>query len=141
MTNRLDSEEVGFSRGDHLRKRSYLREFGPAMALYVGTIVVTTSLGVDRSWKQWLFVGLNMLPVLLMAWAILRHLRRLDEFERLKTMEAMTVGFGVAMVTALGCALTASAGIGISALVAAWAPFMAGMAAWGLLACLYVRST
>jgi hypothetical protein len=132
MTNKLDKAEKGEAKGDRVRAHAYLRDFVPAMLLYGVTMVIAGTIGNDTTWKKWFFVGINLLPIGLVVRAVVRSIRRSDEFERLTQFKGMAIGFGVTMVTSLICAFMASAEIQISALVAGWAPFMTGMLAWGL---------
>jgi hypothetical protein len=133
MTNKLDSDDKGVSLGDKRRKRAYLKEFGPAMALYTIAIFSAAAIGRDTTAKKAFFVTATFLPVLLSAWAIIRQLRRQDEFERLMAYRAMSIAFGVTMLTSVFLALMTSADVKVSSDLAAWAPFMTGMTTWGLI--------
>ncbi len=134
MTNKLDSSDKGVSLGDKRRKRAYLKEFAPAMALYVIAIFTASAIGRDTAAKKALFVGATFIPILLVVIAVVRHVRRLDEFERLMTYRGMSIGFGVAMVTSVFFALMSSAGVKFDAGWAGWVPFMTGMTTWGIFA-------
>jgi heme/copper-type cytochrome/quinol oxidase subunit 4 len=140
MTKKLDSSDVGVSVGDRNRKRAYLREFIPAVALYVIAVVVTVTLGVDSNVKKAVFVVATFVPILMGVVAIARHLKRLDEFERTVTYRAMAVAFGAAMIVSVFIALLASSGLQIDSKVAAWAPFMVGMSTWAVLSVRHLSS-
>ncbi len=56
------------------------------------------------------------------------------------TYRAMSIGFGLAMVSSVFLALAKSAELDINTNVAAWAPFMIGMATWAIVAAQHVRS-
>ncbi len=132
MTNKLDKMEKGVAKGDRRRAYAYFRDFVPAMVLYVVTMLISVAVGNETTGKKWFFVGINLIPIALIVRAIVRAIRRADEFERLTQFKGMAVGFGAAMVTSLVCAFIASAEIRISAVVVGWAPFVAGMASWGV---------
>jgi heme/copper-type cytochrome/quinol oxidase subunit 4 len=140
MTKKLDSSDVGVSVGDRNRKRAYLREFIPAVALYVIAVVVTVTVGVDSNVKKAVFVVATFVPILMGVVAIARHLKRLDEFERTVTYRAMAVAFGAAMIVSVFIALLASSGLQIDGKVAAWAPFMVGMSTWAVLSVRHLSS-
>lgn len=140
MTNKLDRLDRGSSLGDKQRKRAYLREFVPAMVLYIMAIGATSAIGRDTTPKKVLFLCATFVPVLLVAIAIFRHIRRLDDFEKLMIFRAMAIGFGLAMVTSIFFALASSAGLEFNPDLSAWAPFMIGMTAWGVLAAQHLRS-
>jgi hypothetical protein len=140
MTKKLDSSDVGVSLGDRRRQRAYLKEFAPAMALYVVAVFVTATIGVDTVAKQALFVSATFVPALMQVAVIVRHLKRLDEFERVVTYRAMAISFGVAMVVSIFIALLASAGVEVNSKVAGWAPFMTGMTTWGVLSARHLAS-
>jgi hypothetical protein len=134
MTNKLDSSDRGESLGDKRRKRAYLKEFAPAMTLYVIAIFTASAIGRDTTAKKALFVSATYIPILMIVVAIVRHIRRQDEFERLMTYRGMSIGFGVAMLTSVFFALMSSAGVAFDAAWAGWIPFMTGMTTWGIFA-------
>jgi hypothetical protein len=142
MTNKLYSSDAdaGVSLGDRSRKRAYLREFLPVMVLYVIAVVVTVTIGRDTNAKKTIFVVATFIPILMGVVVIVRHLKRLDEFERIVTYRAMAVSFGVAMVVSVFIALFASSGLHVDSKIAAWAPFMVGMSTWGVLSARHLSS-
>jgi hypothetical protein len=90
-----------------LSSRRYLREFVPAMAGYVLSvpISITLLLRVELSPAVKVLVALlPVLPMLLVVWAILRNLQRLDELQqRIQTQAICVASTLVAMLTfALG---------------------------------------
>lgn len=81
-----------------------------------------------------------LLPVLWIVVAIARHLRRVDEFQRLLFLQSFTIGFGVAMLIALAVALLN--GVDVSTPSPEWLIFIGGMSAWGIsLAALSIRAS
>lgn len=73
-----------------------------------------------------------VLPALWMVRAVIRQLRRADEYQRLLQLEAMAAGFGVAMVVSLTVGFVGVGGVATRA--AGWIVYGAGMATWGLVA-------
>jgi hypothetical protein len=80
MTKKLDSSDVGVSVGDQRRKRAYLREFAPAMVLYVVAVFVSVTIGRDTAAKKTLLVNSQLagwapFMIGMTAWGVLsvRH--------------------------------------------------------------------
>jgi hypothetical protein len=77
--------------------RKYKMELSAALALYL--IVLTGSIifakpmadGVART----LLLLSPTIPLLLAVWAIARHMRRLDEFMRLRSLESLSIAAAV----------------------------------------------
>jgi hypothetical protein len=134
MTNKLDKQDRGVSLGEQRRNRAYYKEFGPAMAAYVCAVFVGVLIGNETPWKRVLFVAITFVPVLVGCVAMVRHVRRVDEFERLQVYRAMAISFGFTMVTSILLALITSAGIRLPVELLAWVPFTVGMTIWGAIA-------
>src|SRR4051812_6946035 len=86
------------------RQRSaYLRDFLPAIAGYGVVLAVVLALVGDEvdSAGEWTLLMLPVVPALWGVRAVVRHMRRIDEYQRLLQLEAMAAGFGVAMITAI----------------------------------------
>ena len=137
MTSNLDRSDQ--SRGDRARGRAYLREFVPAMLAYVLVVVLVTTFGDMSGTSPWRFVW-AVLPVLPMIWvaiAVVRHQRRLDDYQQRLTLQSLGVGFAVAMITALTMGLLAAAGLQTQ--LTAWIIFGAGMLGWAITSIIVVR--
>lgn len=137
MTNKLDTEtsqshEAGRSKRDQRVSRKYLKEFGLSMALYIAAIFGSKTLDPTTTTARVIAVAICTIPVLLGPWAIVRAIKRGDEYEKLVQYRGLSIGFATGMITSLVCALSLSFDLGLPALVAGWAPFMAGMTAWGI---------
>ncbi|WP_337062821.1 hypothetical protein [Kineococcus sp. G2] len=132
MTSKLDT--ANRSRGDRARAHAYLREFLPAMAAYVVVLVAVLTWGDvdgDSPWR-FLWALLPLLPVLAVARAVVRALRRSDEYAQLLQLRALAVGFAAAM---LACAVLGLLGVtGLVVPAAPWLVLGAGMASWGVAA-------
>jgi hypothetical protein len=73
--------------------KTYLAEFGGGLAVYIGSLA--GSMYGLRHWTlaaapRYLLALAPMVGVALCAWAIVRHVRRLDELRRRKELEALT---------------------------------------------------
>lgn len=130
------SIEPQFSEGDRDRLKTYHREFFPAVAVYLVTVFATVVfVGDDPAMPRRLLLLLPLLPALWAMRAVVRSLNRSDEFERLVQLEAMAVGFGVAMVASMTVGF-----LGMHAdpnrfnQVAPWIIFSVAVLAWGAVA-------
>ncbi len=72
---------------------AYLREMGLGMAVYISLLVVSIVYG--RGWapglERTLFLASPVIGVVLVCWAIARHVRRVDEYIRKETLENIAV--------------------------------------------------
>ncbi|CAH2794805.1 MAG: hypothetical protein CBARDMAM_3368 [uncultured Caballeronia sp.] len=89
---------------DKLARRYYV-EFCAAMAAYV--VVLMASLwvliryDVPDQWR-WAIAILPMVPMIFIAIAVLRQLRRVDELQRRIQFEALAIAFGSTALTTFG---------------------------------------
>jgi hypothetical protein len=130
MTSRLDSNRP--SAGDRTRARAYNREFWPGMAAYAVVLAAVLTWGDLDGTSPWRFVWAlaPVLPVAWTVWAVIRHERRIDEFQRLLLLQSIAVGFAVAMLSAVTLGFLAVAGLRLPD--APWFVFGAGMLGWAL---------
>jgi hypothetical protein len=111
MTSSLDSQRR--SQGDRAKARAYNREFWPGMvayALVLGAVLIWGGLDGHSPWR---FVW-ALAPVLPAAWTVhvvLRHVRRVDEYQKLLLLQSLAVGFAVAMLAAITLGFLAIAGL------------------------------
>src|SRR5215213_6776768 len=130
MTSRLDSSRS--SAGDKARTRAYNSEFWPGMVAYAVVLAAVLTWGDLDGSSPWRFVW-ALAPVLPVAWtvrAVIRHARRVDEFQRLLLLQAIAVGFAVAMLSAVTLGFLAVAGLRLDD--TPWLVFGAGMLGWAL---------
>ena len=108
-------------------RSAYVREVLPAVVGYGAAVVVATTVVGDRvdSVWDWALILLPVLPALWGVRAIARHLRRVDEYLRQLKLEAMAMGFGAAMITALTLGFMGAAGLATKA--AGWIVYFVGM--------------
>src|SRR4051794_18412533 len=95
------------------RQRSaYRRDFLPSIIGYVVLLAGSIALVGDSvdSVGEWVLVMLPVVPALWGVRAIVRHLRRVDEYQRMLQLEAMATGFCVAMITAITLGFVGVAG-------------------------------
>ncbi len=131
MTSPLDSTAVrDRSSGDAHRSRTYLRAFLPAIAAYLLVLAAVLVWGdLDgASPTRWVWALAPVLPGAWVAVALVRHLHRLDDYQRMLQLQGLAVGFAVAMLTALTVGFLGLAGL--PAMAAGWVTFAAGMTAW-----------
>ena len=95
-------------------------------------VVLSVVGGSVDSPGEWVLIMVPVLPALWSVRAVIRHLRRVDEYQRLLQLEAMAVGFAVAMVAALTVAFVGVGGVATRA--AGWIVYGAGMLAWAVAA-------
>jgi len=74
-------------------KRQYLIEMGATVALYLVTLVGSIRYGraLEPSTTRTLLLLTPVIPVLLMVWVLVRQFGRMDEFVRLRSLEAFSV--------------------------------------------------
>lgn len=116
------------------QRASYLRDMVPAIVGYAGVFALVLSLVGDEvdSAGEWALLILPVIPALWGVRAVVRHFRRIDEYQRLVQLEAMAAGFGVAMVTAITVGFVGVGGAATRA--AGWIVLGAGMVTWALVA-------
>ena len=74
-------------------KRKYFIEMSATVALYFVTVVGSIRFGrsLDPSTGRTLLLLTPVVPVLLMVWVLIRQFGRMDEFVRLRSLEAFSV--------------------------------------------------
>jgi hypothetical protein len=130
MTRDLDSRQQ--SEGDRVRRRAYQREFWPAIGAYVLVTVTLSFWAGFEGPSPWRFLW-ALLPVIPAAWvvrAVLRHVRRVDEYQKLLLLESLAVGFAVAMLAAISLGFLGLAGFRPS--WGPWVVYTAGMLGWAV---------
>ncbi|MCZ9884599.1 hypothetical protein [Arthrobacter sp. B2a2-09] len=128
MTRKLDSKDR--SDGDRAVSRAYQLEFWPGMAAYA--VVLTGVLlwgGLDGN-SPWRFVWavLPVIPALWIVRAVLRHVRRIDEYQRLLLLQGLGGGFAVSMIASVTMAFLEIAGFRVPGV--GWIIYGAGMLGW-----------
>lgn len=96
------------------QNRAEMRDAIPAVLALVVSHGLVASLDLDASSKWW-HLAIALLPLLAgvwLAWVQLRTVRRSDEYQRTVHLEAMAIGFGVAMLVAMAGGLLDGADVG-----------------------------
>jgi hypothetical protein len=130
MTSDLDRRQP--STGDRARTRAYHRDFWPGMAGYVVVLVAALTWGNldgDSGWR-YVWAVLPVVPALWVVRALLRHIGRIDDYQRLLLLRGLAGGFAVAMVAALTVGLLGVAGMALPG--AGWVVYGAGMLGWAV---------
>ena len=129
------------SEFDRRQNRAGFRDAIPAVVALVVSEVIVASLDLHADTNRWhLAVALlPLIPALWLAWAQWRMLRRSDEFQRIAHLEALAIGFAVAMLAALTGGLLDAANVGSTA---QWLQitFIGGVLAWVAALALRLRS-
>lgn len=139
MTSNLDTG--GRSAAERASSAAYLREFGVSMALYfvaLAAMLIWGGLGSDDP-ARFAWVLLPVLPLLGVVAAVLRHLRRIDEFQRFVQLQGLSVGFGLAMAAAVTVGFLRFAGLDTG--IDGWIVFTVGMLGWAAAMPFALRST
>jgi hypothetical protein len=78
-------------------RNKYMRELGGALALYMVVLFVAISFAnrTEPSTLRTLALIAPAIPVILAVWAIARHFRRMDEFQRLRSLESLSIAAAV----------------------------------------------
>lgn len=125
MTRTLDT-----ARGDRERTAAYNRDFWPGMIGYgvvLAGVVVWGGLDGTSPWR-YLWVALPVLPALWVLRAVVRHLGRIDDYQRQLVYRGLSVGFGAAMIVSLTAGFAMIAGFSWIGLP--WVIYGAGMLGW-----------
>ena len=111
--------------------RATVRDAIPAVVALVVTEAIAASMDLDADSNPW-HVLIAVLPLLAfgwLAWVQFRTLRRCDEYQRTLHLEAMSIGFGVAMLVAMAGATLGAADVGTNRQFLQ-ITFIAGILAW-----------
>lgn len=130
MTSDLDSGAR--SVGDRTRARAYHRDFWPGVLAYAVVLVavhIWGNLDADNPWR-YLWAVLPAIPAAWVIRAVVRHVHRIDDFQRLLLLQGLAVGFAVGMIAALTVGFLGTAGLSLPG--AGWIIYAAGMLGWGI---------
>lgn len=118
---------------EKMSMRLYYKELGGALALYAVVLSISLIYGQRLSpgpLQTIVFIG-PMVPVLLAIWAIVRQVRRSDEFIRKTTMEHLAIAAAVTAGWTFTYGFLENAGYPRLSMLTVW-PVMG--AVWGVLA-------
>ncbi|WP_427005788.1 hypothetical protein [Pseudarthrobacter sp. H2] len=128
MTNKLDSQDR--SEGDRARSRAYQLEFWAGIVAYavvLSGVLLWGDLDGDSPWR-FLWAVLPVLPGLWIVRAVVRHVRRIDDYQRLLLLQGFGGGFAVAMIVSVTLAFLEIAGLRVPGV--GWIIYGAGMLGW-----------
>ncbi len=102
------------SASDKARGRAALRDAVPFVVVIVALQVPVYLLNPNGERTAWFLVWsfAPLVPVLWFMWAQVRSLRRADEYQRMRQLEAMAVGFGTMILLSLAGGLLEVARMG-----------------------------
>lgn len=111
--------------------RATIRDAVPAVVALIVLEWAVAVLDLDVDSHRWhvVIVLSPLLAAVWLAWVQLRTLRRSDEYQRTVHLEAMSVGFGVAMLVALAGGLLDGADVGSTSQYLQLT-FIAGILSW-----------
>ncbi|MFO1305112.1 MAG: hypothetical protein U1F54_15360 [Burkholderiales bacterium] len=112
---------------------TYYKELGGAMTLYAVVLVValSASKGMDAGLARTGLLVSPMIPFMLAVWAVVRQIRRSDEFIRKTTLEHIAIAAAITAGWTFTYGFLENAGYPRLSMFTVW-PVMG--AAWGVLA-------
>jgi multisubunit Na+/H+ antiporter MnhB subunit len=115
-------------------KRRYLIEMGAAGALYLVTLVISIRFGraMEPGTGRTLLLLTPVIPVMLTVWALVRQFGRMDEFVRLRSLEAFSVAGAITAGLTLTYAFLETAGFPKLSMFWVWG--IMGIS-WGAVSC------
>ena len=125
MTRTLDT-----AHGDRERAAAYNLDFWPGMIGYgvvLAGVLAWGGLDGTSPWRYF-WVVLPVLPALWVLRAVVRHLGRIDDYQRQLFYRGLSVGFGAAMIVSLTAGFAMIAGLTWTGLP--WVIYGAGMLGW-----------
>lgn len=127
MTSDLDNAP---GAGDRARTQAYYRDFWPSVVGYVAVLsAVLIWGGLDgNSPSRFLWALLPVVPALWTVRAVMRHVRRIDDYQQVLLLHALAVGFAIAMLASLTVGFLGVAGLPMQG--AGWVIYSAGMLGW-----------
>ncbi|MDW3216988.1 MAG: hypothetical protein R8F63_00135 [Acidimicrobiales bacterium] len=122
------------SATDIRNRIEYRRDMVPAIAGYGALLAVALAVVGDEvdSVFEWALMLSPLLPAMWGVRAVVRQLRRVDEYQRTLQLEAMAAGFAAAMIAALTLGFLGVAGVASRS--TGWIVYGAGMATWAVVA-------
>lgn len=110
--------------------RAYARDFWPSLAAYVVVLAAVLIWGRLDGTNPWRYAAalLPVLPALGLVRAVVRHVGRVDDYQRFLLLRSLAVGFAVAMVASITLGFLSIAGLAVEA--TGWIIYGVGMLGW-----------
>lgn len=102
-----------------------------AYAALLIAVLIFGGLEGDSPWR-FLWAVVPIIPVVWIAVAMVLHVRRIDDYQRLLTLKGLSIGFAVAMLTSATLGFLQIAGLTFEGFGAGWIVFSAGMISWAV---------
>jgi hypothetical protein len=114
--------------------RKYLLELASSMALYIVVLYFSLTIArkLDPGVMRTVLMLSPMIPIGLALWAVLRQLRRSDEFQRLRSLEALAIAGGITAGFSLTYGFLEGAGYPKLGMFVVWMVFCGS---WGVVSC------
>lgn len=113
--------------------RRYMWQVGAAMLLYLGLVLLDQVLWPERGTSLAVLCAvLPLAPMVWVAFALVGHLRSVDEMQRQLIINSLAIGFGASIFVALALGMVRMGGVSVP--MPEWVIFVAGMSAWGVTA-------
>jgi hypothetical protein len=121
--------------------KKYLLEFGGATALYLVVLFFSLRFAkpLDDGLARTLLLLSPMIPVALALWAFMRQLKRMDEFVRLRSLQALAIAGGITAGFSLTYGFLESAGLPRLSMFTVWMVFGGSWAVSAVSQGLYCR--
>lgn len=105
--------------------RKYLKEFGGAMAAYLLVLFVSLRVGrgLEEGPARTLLLLSPVIPIALVLWAFMRQVGRMDEFVRLRSLQALAIAGGITGGFALTWGFLENAGFPRLSMFTVWMVF------------------
>ena len=100
----------------------YFIEMMAGLALYAVVLVVSIDVGrpMPAGIVRTLIEVSPMIPTLLVVWAVIRGIRRLDEYQRLRQLESIAIAFGITASAAFTYGFLENAGYPLLSMFTVW---------------------
>jgi hypothetical protein len=121
--------------------QKYRREFFSAMMAYLLVLFasITFAKDMEPGLVRTLLLITPTVPLMLTIWAIARHMRRLDEFMRLRSLEGLAVAAAVTAALSFSYGFLESAGFPKQSMFWVWGVMGFVWGAHACLRCLFKR--
>lgn len=116
---------------------AYVRELAGSMAIYIGLLIPSIIYGneLEPGTFKTVLLTCPMIGFMLMIWAIARHFRRMDEYQRLITLETFALAAAVTAALTFTYGFMENAGYPKLSMFWVWGVMCSSWMVVGLLRC------